>query len=121
MDRRGKIMLFVAWICSFICSVPQAIIFHLDYHPNITWYQQCVTYNFFQEYWQEITYSLMGMMFMYALPLIVIIFCYASIYFELLRKSKKCITGEQCSRIASKRGHLKLLFLCICRTIPKIE
>lgn len=94
MDRRGKVMLFVAWMSSSVCSLPQAVIFHVENHPNITWYQQCVTYNFFQEAWQEIAYSFLGMILMYALPLIIIIFCYASIYVELYRKSKKCITGE---------------------------
>lgn len=94
MDRRGKVMLLVAWLSSCTCSIPQAVIFHVENHPNITWYQQCVTYNFFEETWQEIAYSFFGMILMYALPLIIIIFCYASIYIELYRKSKKCITGE---------------------------
>lgn len=93
IDRRGKVMLFVAWMSSCICSVPQAVIFHVEDHPNITWYQQCVTYNFFEETWHEVAYSMIGMILMYALPLIIIVFCYASIYIELYRKSKTSITG----------------------------
>lgn len=94
VDRRGKLMLCVAWIGSCICSMPQAIIFHVETHPNVTHYQQCVTYNFFKNEFQEVLYSFMGMLFMYALPLVIIIYCYASIYIELYKKSKKCVTGE---------------------------
>lgn len=93
-DRRGKVMLLIAWISSCVCSMPQAIIFHLETHPNITNYQQCVTYNFFQNQIHEIIYSFFGMILMYALPLIIIVFCYASIYIELYKKSKKCVTGK---------------------------
>lgn len=93
-DRRGKVMLFIAWISSCLCSTPQAIIFHVESHPNITQYEQCVTYNFFENEFHEIVYSFIGMILMYALPLIIIIFCYASIYIELYKKSKKCVNGE---------------------------
>lgn len=94
IDRRGKLMIAVAWMFSTICSTPQAIIFHVESHPNITWYNQCVTYNFFSDELHEILYSFLGMILMYALPLIIIIFCYASIYIELYKKSKQCITGK---------------------------
>lgn len=94
VDRRGKVMLCAAWITSCICSMPQAIIFHVETHPNITHYKQCVTYHFFENELQEVLYSFMGMILMYALPLVIIIFCYASIYIELYKKSRKCVTGE---------------------------
>lgn len=94
MDRRGKVMLFGAWLSSSLCSAPQAVIFHVENHPNITWYEQCVTYNFFKSEDHEIVYAFAGMILMYALPLIIIVFCYASIYYELYRKSRKCITGK---------------------------
>lgn len=94
VDRRGKVMLCVAWIGSVICSTPQAIIFHVESHPNITWYQQCVTFNYFTEPFHEVIYSILGMMILYAIPLVIIIFCYASIYMELYRKSRKCVTGK---------------------------
>lgn len=94
IDRRGKVMLAIAWSFSSICSTPQAIIFHVESHPNVTWYNQCVTYNFFSDEFHEILYSFLGMILMYALPLIIIIFCYASIYIELYKKSKQCISGK---------------------------
>ncbi|XP_037024498.1 gonadotropin-releasing hormone receptor isoform X2 [Bradysia coprophila] len=92
MDRRGKVMLVLAWTAACVFSIPQAIIFHLENHPQFIWYEQCVTFFFFKEDWHEIVYSLFGMIFMYTLPLIIITFCYASIYIELYRKSRKSTT-----------------------------
>lgn len=94
IDRRGKLMLCLAWMGSFVFSAPQAVIFHVATHPNVTWYEQCVTIGTFKYEYQEIIYSFMGMIVMYALPLLIIIFCYVSIYMELYKKSKKCVTGE---------------------------
>jgi len=78
---------------SFIRSI-KAFIFHVESHPKITWYQQCVTYHFFKNELYETLYSIMGMLFMYALPLIIIIFTYASIYIEIFRKSRSTIAGK---------------------------
>lgn len=93
VDRRGKVMLLAGWICSSIFSMPQAFIFHVETHPNITHYEQCVTYHFFNDTFHEKIYSMMSMILMYDLPLVIIIFCYASIYIELYKKSRKCVTG----------------------------
>lgn len=93
-DRRGKVMLVIAWLMTALCSTPQAVIFHVETHPNVTTYQQCVTYNFFKNHYHETLYSMLGMLLMYALPLIIIVFCYASIYIELYKKSRKCVTGK---------------------------
>ncbi|XP_061933561.1 adipokinetic hormone/corazonin-related peptide receptor variant I isoform X3 [Apis cerana] len=89
VDKRGKIMLSFAWIGSVVCSLPQTIVFHLETHPNITWYSQCVTFNAFPTYTHEITYSLFGMIMMYWFPLVVIIYTYMSILLEIRRRSKK--------------------------------
>lgn len=111
IDRRGKVMLCIAWIGSFVCSTPQAIIFHVETHPNITYYEQCVTYGFFKYEYQEIIYSFLGMIVMYALPLIIIIFCYASIYIELYKKSRKCVTGmRELTFLTHSFAQMKLIF-----------
>lgn len=93
IDRRGKVMIAMAWIGSCICSAPQALIFHVETHPIHKDYKQCVTFNFFSNELYEIIYLISGMICLYALPLVIIIFCYASIYVELYRKSRKCMTG----------------------------
>ncbi|XP_006609474.1 gonadotropin-releasing hormone II receptor [Apis dorsata] len=94
VDKRGKIMLSFAWIGSIVCSLPQTIVFHLETHPNITWYSQCVTFNAFPTYTHEITYSLFGMIMMYWFPLVVIIYTYTSILLEIRRRSKKSEDGK---------------------------
>ncbi|XP_012272111.1 gonadotropin-releasing hormone II receptor isoform X2 [Orussus abietinus] len=89
INRRGKLMLTGAWGCSVVCSMPQMLVFHVETHPNFTWYEQCVTYNTFPSYTHELTYSLFGMVTMYAFPLIVIIYTYSSILAEIYRKSQE--------------------------------
>lgn len=92
-SSRGKVMLGFAWAGSIVCSAPQAIIFHLERHPKITWYEQCVTFHFFKDEFQEMCYQILGMMAMYAFPLVIILFCYTSIYVEIYRKSKRFVKG----------------------------
>lgn len=42
-------MLTLAWMVSFICSVPQTIIFSSLTHPDIEKFTQCVTFAFFSD------------------------------------------------------------------------
>ncbi|XP_058805692.1 adipokinetic hormone/corazonin-related peptide receptor variant I isoform X2 [Phymastichus coffea] len=88
IDRRGKHMLTAAWICSACCSAPQIVVFHLEKHPRITWYEQCVTFNTFPSFTHEVSYSLFGMITMYFLPLSIIIFSYCSIIIEMYKRSR---------------------------------
>ncbi|KAF7270171.1 adipokinetic hormone/corazonin-related peptide receptor variant I-like [Rhynchophorus ferrugineus] len=88
LDRRERLMVVGAWIGAMICSAPQMFLFHVEHHPNITWYKQCVTYHSFPSYAHELAYSVSGMILMYAFPLAVIIFCYASILLEIFRRTR---------------------------------
>ncbi|XP_059486559.1 adipokinetic hormone/corazonin-related peptide receptor variant I-like isoform X2 [Neocloeon triangulifer] len=88
VDKRGKIMLSAAWTASVVCSFPQIIIFHVEPHPKHTWYQQCVTFNAFPSERHEIAYAAFGMIMMYGLPLVVILFSYASIIAEIFRRTR---------------------------------
>ncbi|KAL1129925.1 hypothetical protein AAG570_012869 [Ranatra chinensis] len=88
VDRRSKMMLICAWLGSVICSFPQMLVFKVQRHPNITFYEQCITINSFPSEAHELTYSLFGMIMMYAFPLTVIIFSYTSILTEICKKSR---------------------------------
>ncbi|KAG8326943.1 hypothetical protein J6590_029697 [Homalodisca vitripennis] len=66
-----------------------AWIFHVESHPNVTWYEQCVHFNFFPSPSHELAYFFFGMIMMYGLPLLVIIFSYASILAEIYRRSQE--------------------------------
>ncbi|RZC34966.1 7tm 1 domain containing protein, partial [Asbolus verrucosus] len=87
LDRREKWMLIAAWMGATLCSTPQMVIFHVESHPNITWYLQCVTYNVLPSYAHELTYSIFGMLMMYALPLAVIVYSYSAILIEICRRT----------------------------------
>ncbi|CAH1121891.1 unnamed protein product [Ceutorhynchus assimilis] len=88
LDRREKFMIISAWVGAVICSTPQTYLFHVENHPNITWYVQCVTYHSFPTYVHELAYSVSGMVMMYAFPLTVIIFSYSSILLEIFRRTR---------------------------------
>ncbi|XP_046399245.1 adipokinetic hormone/corazonin-related peptide receptor variant I-like [Ischnura elegans] len=94
VDRRGKVMLSIAWMASVACSLPQVAIFHVERHPNFTWFEQCVTFNSFPSNEYELTYSLFGMVMMYGLPLVIITFSYISILAEIFRRSRDSGSGE---------------------------
>ncbi|CAH1108533.1 unnamed protein product [Psylliodes chrysocephalus] len=87
-NQREKIMVASAWIGACVCSAPQMAIFHVEVHPNVTWYYQCVTYNVFPSVAHELAYVIGGMLMMYALPLVVIIYSYASILLEIFRRTR---------------------------------
>ncbi|KAH1006159.1 hypothetical protein HUJ05_006923 [Dendroctonus ponderosae] len=57
IDRREKNMIICAWMGAVIFSAPQMIIFHVEHHPNITTYRQCVTYHSFRTPLHELIYS----------------------------------------------------------------
>ena len=85
-------MLFLAWFLAVILSLPQMVVFHVEKHPDYPWYEQCVTFNTFSSRLHEFFYFLMGMVFLYVLPLLVILVCYGGIIFHLHRKSSPLTT-----------------------------
>ncbi|XP_075216246.1 adipokinetic hormone/corazonin-related peptide receptor variant I-like isoform X2 [Lycorma delicatula] len=97
VDRRGKVLLSGAWIGSIICSLPQIFVFRVVSHPKMVWYEQCLTVWFETQLnaqskkpsLHEFLYFTFGMIMMYGIPLLVIIFCYASILVEIYRRSRE--------------------------------
>lgn len=71
------------------------IIFHVESHPNVTSYKQCVAYNIFPSYTHELLYVFFGMAMMYALPLAVIIYSYASILKVIIHKTRNPVGGKK--------------------------
>lgn len=72
----------------------QTVIFHEQTHPNFTCYKQCITLKSFPSYVHEVSYSAFGMIMMYVLPLVVIIYTYTSILMEIYRRTKETIGGK---------------------------
>ena len=84
-------MLLTAWGLAVLLSLPQTVVFHVEKHPQFQWYEQCVTIFFTstlsREY--EFYYFLMGMIFLYVLPFIVILVTYGGIIWHLHTKSRR--------------------------------
>ncbi|XP_076103116.1 adipokinetic hormone/corazonin-related peptide receptor variant I-like isoform X3 [Mytilus galloprovincialis] len=100
-DKRGKIMLSLAWIFSAIASLPQSVIFHVDRHPKYTWFTQCVTFNFFPTTAHELAYNLFNLTTLYGLPLIIISVSYCSILYQISKKTRQ--SKEEALGFATKR------------------
>jgi hypothetical protein len=75
------------------CPVLQIVIFHVERHPNVTWYEQCVAFNMFPTKLHELSYRVLGMAMMYGLPLVVIIISYACIIAEIFRRYQLSLDG----------------------------
>ncbi|XP_064608084.1 adipokinetic hormone/corazonin-related peptide receptor variant I-like [Liolophura sinensis] len=88
-DKRGKIMLALAWIFSGVASIPQSIIFHVETHPEFQWFTQCVTFNFFPSKKHELAYNLFNAITVYGLPLVIISISYISILWKISQKTKE--------------------------------
>ena len=86
----------------------QVVIFHVERHPNVTWYEQCVAFNMFPTKLHELTYRVLGMIMMYGLPLVVIIISYACIIAEIFRRYQLSPDG----RLPVVRAALLALFIC---------
>ncbi|KAK9872357.1 hypothetical protein WA026_017815 [Henosepilachna vigintioctopunctata] len=119
LDRRGRILILGAWIGATLCSIPQAFVFHVETHPNVTWYTQCVTYNSFPSEAYEVLYSVFGMLMMYAFPLVFIIYSYAAILMEICRRTRNP-TGDSVTRSSlpflsrAKIRTLKMTIIIVC-------
>ncbi|CAL1289484.1 unnamed protein product [Larinioides sclopetarius] len=87
-QRRGKIMLGLAWTTSILCSIPQSVIFHVETHPEYPQFVQCVSFNFFPTLYHKMAYNIFCLLAVYGVPLSVIIFCYSRILWEISRRSR---------------------------------
>ena len=101
-SRRIRVMLATAWILAVILSLPQMVVFHVDSHPDYPWYKQCVTYGTFSSRLNEFLYFLMGMIFLYVLPLLVILVTYGGIIIHLHKKSSTCIKKVSHEELTNK-------------------
>ncbi|BES94294.1 receptor [Nesidiocoris tenuis] len=106
--RRGKVMLTLAWIFSFVCALPQSVVFHVAQHPQQPDFYQCVSFGSFETPSQEIAYNLLCLFAMYFLPLIVIVIAYTCILWEIFKKTRetKADQNRNCEELV--RGRMRL-------------
>ncbi|XP_077988590.1 gonadotropin-releasing hormone II receptor-like [Glandiceps talaboti] len=87
-DRRGSIMLILSWGIAGACSLPQMFIFRVlspPYDPSFT---QCVNYGAFPEVFLETIYGVFVIFMLYLIPLVIIIFSYTTIFYQISKRSK---------------------------------
>ncbi|XP_049820611.1 adipokinetic hormone/corazonin-related peptide receptor variant I-like [Aethina tumida] len=102
--RRGKVMLAFAWGTSFIYCFPQSFVFRVQKHPEYPQYEQCVSFGFFTSTSQEIAYNLMSVMFLYFIPLFVIVIAYTAIMCEISKNSKETRDASKVCNSSSEEG-----------------
>uniref|UniRef100_A0A6P7GC95 Gonadotropin-releasing hormone II receptor-like n=1 Tax=Diabrotica virgifera virgifera TaxID=50390 RepID=A0A6P7GC95_DIAVI len=93
--RRGKIMLSIAWSASFIYCIPQMFVFSVKTPPEDPEFTQCVSFDFFATKTQEVAYNFFCVIFMYFIPLFVIVVAYTAIMCEISRNSKSIQNESQ--------------------------
>lgn len=67
----------------------QSFVFRVQAHPKDPHYTQCVSFGFFTSRTTEVAYNLLCVMFMYFIPLFVIISAYTAIMCEISKNSKE--------------------------------
>ncbi|XP_078283357.1 gonadotropin-releasing hormone II receptor-like [Rhinoraja longicauda] len=98
--KKNKIMLTVAWLLSAILSTPQIVLFHTISINEPQSFTQCSTIGSFKEHWQETSYNMFTFVFLFLMPLMIMIFCYTRILMEI---SKRMAKGN----LSSKEVHLR--------------
>ncbi|KAL4717319.1 hypothetical protein ACJJTC_017206 [Scirpophaga incertulas] len=90
--RSGKLVI-VAWLLSFLLSIPQAVVFGVAKGPFVEEFYQCVTHGFYTERWQEQAYTTLSLVFMFILPLVILVSTYVSTV-RTIAKSEKVFQPE---------------------------
>ncbi|XP_050725554.1 adipokinetic hormone/corazonin-related peptide receptor variant I-like isoform X2 [Eriocheir sinensis] len=122
-QRRGKIMLFFAWLISAVISLPQSVIFNVQPHPSYPDFYQCVTFGFFDKNnGGEMTYTVFCISFLYFIPLSIIIIAYTRIIIEISRKSRDTQTdtargGRYHGRLQLRRSNMSNIERARTRTL----
>ncbi|XP_060804656.1 gonadotropin-releasing hormone receptor isoform X2 [Amyelois transitella] len=90
--RSGRLVI-IAWVLSFLLSIPQIVVFRVVKGPFIEDFYQCVTYGFYTERWQEQAYTTLSLIFMFILPLVILVSTYVSTV-RTIAKSEKVFQPE---------------------------
>ncbi|VDM25917.1 unnamed protein product [Toxocara canis] len=97
-------MVTVAWIISFLTSLPSAFLFRTSTHPCASWYTQCVSGDFVGAVSHEIVfaYTIINLMQVYLLPLFFIVACYSLILYKISSKARSsplCTSNDNAPKL----------------------
>ncbi|CAG9766857.1 unnamed protein product [Ceutorhynchus assimilis] len=104
--KRGKLMLLAAWGASLVYCLPQCFVFNLRSHPQNPDFKQCVTFGSFPNEFLELAYNLSCILFLYFIPLSVIVVAYSCILAEISRTSKS--HNNKSKAVDQANGKLRL-------------
>ncbi|XP_053690550.1 gonadotropin-releasing hormone receptor isoform X2 [Sabethes cyaneus] len=91
--RRCHRYLLGAYSLSFLLSIPQWMIFRVAKGPFLEDFYQCVTHGFYTDRWQEQLYTTFTLVFMFIIPLLILIGTYLST-FRTISSSEKIFRIE---------------------------
>ncbi|KAJ8918060.1 hypothetical protein NQ315_011517 [Exocentrus adspersus] len=80
------------------------VIFRVMKHPKYPNYTQCVALDYFSSTAHEVAYNLVCVMFLYFIPLLVIVVAYSAIMYEICKNSK----GTQGESYRASNGRMRL-------------
>ena len=96
IEKRGRIMIGMAWFISALCAFPQTLVFRVLKHPEVEFYQ-CTSMNYFDGIFNNSTvltppqaekiYNSLFLVVVYMVPLCVIIVTYANILNKIFRSA----------------------------------
>ncbi|XP_019762499.2 adipokinetic hormone/corazonin-related peptide receptor variant I [Dendroctonus ponderosae] len=104
--QRGKVMLLAAWGASLLYCVPQCFVFHVRAHPKNPDFKQCVAFGSFPNEVMELVYNISCILFLYFIPLFVIIVAYSCILAEISRTSRS--HNNNSKEVNQPNGKLRL-------------
>ncbi|XP_064609272.1 gonadotropin-releasing hormone receptor-like [Liolophura sinensis] len=105
--RRVRMMIIVSWVLSAFFSLPQAVIFHVKRGPFKQEFYQCVTHGSYTHHWQEQLYSALSLLFMFIIPLTIMVVSYGLIFCTIARKSRNYNDADVSPISDMLRGHVR--------------
>ncbi|XP_026740740.1 gonadotropin-releasing hormone II receptor-like isoform X2 [Trichoplusia ni] len=86
-EARVRRALITAWVCAGLASLPQSFIFHVEEHPDVKGYYQCVSYGSLPTESHEFAYFLVNMILMYVIPLLSTLYCSSAALLEIIKRA----------------------------------
>ncbi|XP_055316680.1 gonadotropin-releasing hormone receptor isoform X2 [Sitodiplosis mosellana] len=96
MAKRCHRLLIFSYILSLVMSLPQYYIFTVTRGPFIEEFYQCVTYGSYSAPWQEQLYTMFTLVFMFIIPLGILLLTYVST-FKTIADSEKIFQVNETS------------------------
>ncbi|XP_055345611.1 gonadotropin-releasing hormone receptor-like [Paramacrobiotus metropolitanus] len=89
--RRSRTIAGFVWVIAGVCSIPQAIIFHVERAPICVDFYQCVTHGSYSSDQQELAYNMLILCLMFIVPLVVICVCYILIFASFTKEAQQAL------------------------------